>query len=52
MNNEELEPTDGNPIRIKIDVSEIMRHASWAFILSGISLIISLISIYRTIDNG
>jgi len=38
-------------MKIVVDVSQVVRYSNYAFIISMISIIISLIAIYRSATN-
>ncbi len=52
MKNEEFDPMQDKHMKVVIDVSQVVRYANYAYVLSVISIIISLIAIYRTINTG
>ena len=52
MKNGNFDPMQEQHMKIVIDTSEIVSRARWGFVLSVISLIISLVAICRTIESG
>jgi hypothetical protein len=48
MKDENFDPMQDKHMKIVIDVSQVVRYSHYAFIISVISVIISLIAFYRS----
>lgn len=46
-----FDPLQEKHMKIVIDTSEIVSRARWAFVLSIISIIISLIALYKNLSH-
>jgi hypothetical protein len=51
MKDENFDPMQEKNFKIVIDTSQIVWYSNWAYVVSIISLIISVIAIYRSVGN-